>query len=190
MSGMDLSTTDLTTATVRTERLVLRPYSPADVDAVFRACQDPEIERWLPALPEPYTRASAEEFVTGLAVQTRAEGRAMMTALEADGEFVGSAGIHRLSEDGRLGPEIGYWIAPWARSRGYASEASAALAGWAFALGARRVHLFADVDNAPSQAVARRAGFTQEGVVRACLPYRDGREADAMLFGKVAGGAR
>ena len=49
----------------------------------------------------------------------------------------------------RLGPEIGYWTAPWARHRGYAR-------------------------------------FTEEGVVRGCLSYRDGSRADAVLFGRLA----
>ncbi|SEO71401.1 hypothetical protein SAMN05660991_01423 [Trujillonella endophytica] len=39
---MDLSGIDLTTEVVRTERLDLRPYRTADVDAVLTACQDPE----------------------------------------------------------------------------------------------------------------------------------------------------
>lgn len=46
--------------------------------------------------------------------------------------------------------------------------------------------LFTDVANTASQAVARRAGFTEEGVVRGCLAYRDGRRADAVLFGRLA----
>ena len=78
-------------------------------------------------------------------------------------------------------------IAPWARRRGYAAEAARALADWALALGAPRVHLYADVGNTASQAVARRAGFTQEGVVRSCLEYRDGTRGDAVLFGRLAG---
>ncbi|CCH90063.1 protein of unknown function [Modestobacter italicus] len=45
---MDLSDIDLTTEVVRTERLVLRPFRPDDVDAVFTACQDPDIGRWIP----------------------------------------------------------------------------------------------------------------------------------------------
>jgi RimJ/RimL family protein N-acetyltransferase len=49
------------------------------------------------------------------------------------------------------------------------------------------VHLFTDVGNTASQAVAVRAGFTREGVVRACLDQRDGGRADAVLFGRVAG---
>jgi RimJ/RimL family protein N-acetyltransferase len=55
----------------------------------------------------------------------------------------------------------------------------------AFGHGAQRVHLWVDVDNPPSQAAARRAGFTQEGVVRAALDRRDGSRADAVLFGRL-----
>jgi RimJ/RimL family protein N-acetyltransferase len=182
---LDLTGVDLNTAVVRTERLVLRPYRPADVDPVYRACQDPELQRWLTALPSPYTREAAAEFVTGITTRGRAAGTDLSCAVEIDGELVGSAGLHSLTT-GRLGPEIGYWIAPWARRQGYASEAASGLAAWAIDRGAPRVHLFADVENGPSQATARRAGFVQEGVVRACLDYRDGSRGDAALFGRLA----
>jgi RimJ/RimL family protein N-acetyltransferase len=182
---VDLDAVDLTTETLRTERLVLRPYRAEDVDAVHRACQDPDILRWL-TVPSPYTRDDAVEFVEVTTVSARAEKRGLLTAVEADGEFVGSAGVHDLTT-GLLGPGVGYWLAPWARGRGYAAEAARALADWGLERGAARVHLFADVDNAASQAVARRAGFADEGVVRSCLPYRDGSRGDAVLFGRVAG---
>ena len=181
---IDLSAVDLTTEVVRTERLVLRPFRPDDEDAVFTACQAADIQRWATALPSPYTRDDARTFVTGIAPRERASGAGMPAAIEVDGVLVGSAGIHL--HPGRLGPEIGYWVAPAARGHGYAAEAAHALAGWAIGLGAPRVHLFTDVANTPSQSVARRAGFAQEGVVRACLEYRDGTSADAVLWGRIA----
>ena len=107
----------------------------------------------------------------------------MLTAVEADGEFVGSAGLHLTP--GALGPGVGYWIAPWARGHGYAAEAAHALAEWGLALGAPRVHLLADVGNAASQAAAARAGFTREGVLRSCLDYRDGSRGDAVVFSRL-----
>jgi RimJ/RimL family protein N-acetyltransferase len=182
--SLDLSDVDLTTEVVRTERLVLRPYHPDDLEAVHRACQDPDIQYWITAIPVPYTREVARTFVEETTVSERAEGRSLSVAIEADGELVGSSGVYPRSE-GRLGPEIGYWVAPWARGSGYAAEAARALADWAIAHGAPRVHLFADVRNTASLAVARRAGFTQEGVVRACLDYRDGSRGDAALFGRT-----
>jgi RimJ/RimL family protein N-acetyltransferase len=183
--GMDLTGIDLTTETVRTERLVLRPFRPSDVDAILRASQDPETQRWIGALPVPYTVENAREFVEVTAVQDRAEGTGLSTVIEAGGELVGTAGANL--RPGRLGPEIGYSVAPWARRRGYAAEAARALAEWAIGLGAPRVHLYTDVGNGASQAVAQRAGFAPEGIIRSCLPYRDGTRGDAVLFGRLAG---
>ena len=183
--GIDLSALDLTTETIRTQRLVLRPFGPDDVDAVFRASQDPETQRWILSLPLPYTGEAARTFVEDVAMRHRAEGTGLPSVVEADGEFVGTAGLNLVP--GRLGPEIGYSIAPWGRWRGYAAEAARALADWALGRGAPRVHLYTDVGNTASQAVARRAGFTQEGVVRSCLQYRDGTRAHALLFSRLSG---
>jgi RimJ/RimL family protein N-acetyltransferase len=183
--SLDLTAVDLTTEVVRTERLVLRPYRPDDVATVLRACQDAEIQRWISAIPLPYTEEAARAWVCEQAPRERTEGRGMPTLVEADGQLVGSSGVNLVP--GRLGPEIGYWIAPWARGRGYAAEAARALADWALGLGAPRVHLYTDVGNTASPATARRAGFTQEGVVRSCLEYGDGSRADAVLFGLLPG---
>jgi len=179
--AVDLTGVDLTTEVVRTARLVLRPPRQDDADDVFRASQDPESQRWLP-MPIPYTREHAVEFVAQR-IEERAEGRGLLSVIEADGRLVGSAGLH--FPGSLLGPGVGYSVAPWARGHGYAAEAAAALAEWAFAHGAHRVHLLADVANVPSQVVARRAGFVEEGRMRACLPYRDRPHGDAVLFSRL-----
>jgi RimJ/RimL family protein N-acetyltransferase len=182
---VDVSTVDLVSETIRTERLLLRPFRPDDVDAVFRASQDPDTQRWIGQLPVPYRRGDARTFVEDVAPRERSDRTGLSVAIEADGELVGTGGIY--FRGGRLGPEIGYTVAPWARRRGYAAETAHALAEWGLGLGAPRVHLYTDVGNAASQAVAVRAGFHREGVVRAALDYRDGSRADAVLFGRVAG---
>jgi RimJ/RimL family protein N-acetyltransferase len=178
---VDLSGVDLTTETIRTDRLVLRPHRAEDEEAVFAACQDPGIQRWISVIPSPYTLEDARAFVRDVAPGDRAARRAMPVAIEARGRVVGTAGLH--FSPGRLGPEIGYWVAPAERGMGYAAEATRALAAWAFAHGVPRVHLWVDVENSASQAAARRAGCVQEGVVRAVLRERDGSRRDAVLFG-------
>ena len=161
-----------------------RPFRSSDVDAVHRASQDLETQRWSKDLRAPQPSQARAGSLHG-GQRKRSDRTGLSVVLEAAGELVGTAGIYL--RPGRLGPEIGYTVAPWGRRRGYAAEAARALADWGLALGAPRVHLFADVGNAGSQAVARRAGFTDEGVVRSCLPYRDGTRGDAVLFGRVAG---
>ena len=123
---MDLKGVDLTTETLRSERLVLRPHRPDDEDAVFEACQDPGIQRWTSVIPSPYTREDARTFVTELAPGERASRTGMPVVMEADGVLVGTAGVHLRA--GRLGPGIGYWTAPAHRGKGYAAEATRALA--------------------------------------------------------------
>ena len=182
---LSLTGVDLTTEVVRTARLVLRPFRPDDVPAVHRACQDAETQRWISAVPVPYAVEDARSFVEDVAMRQRVEGTALSVVVEADGLFAGTAAL--VLRSGRLGPEIGYTIAPWARGRGHAAEAADGLASWAFAHGASRVHLFTDVDNTASQAVAHRAGFVREGVVRGCLARRDGTRTDAVLFGRLPG---
>jgi RimJ/RimL family protein N-acetyltransferase len=185
LTALDLSGVDVATETVRTERLLLRPFRSDDVDAVHRASQDPESQRWISAMPVPYTREDARRFVEEQAMRERTDRTGLSVVVEDDDGLAGTAGIYLRA--GRLGPEIGYSIAPWARGRGYATETARALADWGLAHGAPRVHLYVDVRNAPSLAVARRAGFTQEGVVRGCLEYRDGVRGDAALFGRLPG---
>jgi RimJ/RimL family protein N-acetyltransferase len=186
VSGMDLRGIDLTTEVVRTERLVLRPFRPDDVEAVFTACQDPDIGRWIPAVGSSYSREDAVSWVTREAPGERAAGTGLTVAIEADGRLVGSTGVHRIGQH-PLGPEVGYWIGPEGRGHGYAAEAAHAMAEWAIGLGAPRVYLVADVANTGSQQVARRAGFSQEGVLRSYLHYRDGSLADAALFSRLPG---
>ena len=48
--------------------------------------------------------------------------------LKDDGEFLGRAGLHAI---GNAEPELGIWIKETAQSRGFGSEAIAALAAWA-----------------------------------------------------------
>jgi RimJ/RimL family protein N-acetyltransferase len=185
VTGMDLSSMDLSTEVVRTERLVLRPFREDDVEAVFAGCQDPDVQRWI-NIPVPYTRDDARAYVLEDSPVERRAGTGTNLAIEVDGRVVGSTGVHRIGQH-PMGPEIGYWIAPEARGRGYAAETTHALAEWALGLGAHRVYLVADVRNTGSQAVARRAGFGQEGVLRSYLAYRDGSRGDAALFAKLPG---
>jgi RimJ/RimL family protein N-acetyltransferase len=181
-AAVDLAGVDLTTEVLRTARLVLRPPRQDDADDIARASQDPVSQRWLP-IPGPYTRDDAVAFIAHQ-TEERAQGRGLLCIVEADGRLVGTAGLH--FPGSLLGPGIGYTIAPWARGHGYAAEAARALAEWAIAHGAHRVHLLADVANVPSQQVARRAGFREEGRMRACIPYRDRPHGDAVLFSRLS----
>ena len=82
---------------------------------------------------------------------------------------------------------VGYWLAPHARGRGIATRAVRLLARWAFAdLGIERLQLTCGPDNAASQRVAERAGFTREGVLRSQIAFKGGRR-DTVVFSLLPG---
>jgi len=77
--------------------------------------------------------------------------------------------------------QFGYWIAPSARGRGYATRSVLLMTGWLFGLGAARVLLTIVAENDPSVAVARRAGFVHEGTMRSHGVWQ-GLRCDVMWF--------
>ncbi|HEX3336541.1 MAG TPA: GNAT family N-acetyltransferase [Jatrophihabitans sp.] len=144
------------------DRLLLRRWCPDDADRVHDVMQDASMSRFL-ALPDPYTRAAAIQFVTELGHEGRGDGTGLGSAVveKGSGRVVGSASL-RLAGD----PEVGYWIAPDARGKGYATEATRVLANFGFAVGLRRVRVSCDVRNLASVRAALAAGFGFEGVSR------------------------
>jgi RimJ/RimL family protein N-acetyltransferase len=174
-------------ARLATERLALRPFADDDVPDVARACSDEETQRWLP-LPDPYTEDDARLWctVTSHELRTSGSGLQRATVERTTGRLVGSFGlVHTDWRD--LSTEVGYWVAPWGRGRGFATEAARALSEWALhEQGFERVQLRAATGNAASNRVAEKAGFTREGVARNAGTVPGGR-VDLVVWSLVAG---
>ncbi|MBR7826385.1 GNAT family N-acetyltransferase [Actinospica sp. MGRD01-02] len=157
--------------TLRTERLLLRPWAEADIDAITAACQDPEIQRYVP-IPAPYSRTDAEVFVREVLPAGRAAGTDVVFGVfDADTALpVASVGLHRIKHlDAPCGgtAEIGYWATPAARGLGYTTEAVREVCRWAFAdLALARVEWLALAGNEGSWRVVEKLGFTREGTLR------------------------
>jgi RimJ/RimL family protein N-acetyltransferase len=168
-------------------RLQLRPFWASDAEAVYAACQDPDIQRWT-TVPVPYGRADAEFFTAANSVDGWAAGTGNSLAVTdaTTGELLGAVKLDISdAEDGIA--EIGYWVAPGARGRGIATQATGVVARWAFgALGIARLEWYAEVGNDVSRRVAEKAGFTVEGVLRDRVRGRDGSRADAWIGSLLA----
>ena len=164
--------------------LVLREWRLADVPALTRACQDPEIPRWT-VVPSPYLERHARDFIAGCAGD-RAAGRELALAIvDREDRLLGAIGVGRFDwDDGKA--EIGYWIAREARRRAVGVRAVRLLARWALTeLGLERIELLANPENVASQRLAERAGFTREGTLRRYRRRRGERE-DLVMFSLLA----
>ena len=164
--------------------IVLREWRRADIPALLPLLDDPAIRRTLPLIPDPYTTADAEEYVSKSRVNLTA-GTAMALAIVVDGDLAGSIDLRLGGLDSGSG-EIGYWVAAPARRRGGASTATRLLSDFGFeALGLRRLELNAEVTNVASRRAAEKAGFELEGVRRAWRIVH-GVPADFALYARLA----
>ena len=157
--------------------LLLSAPTGADVERIAGICQDPDIQEWT-TVPRGYTRADAEDFVTGTVVKGWRSGAELTWAVREErpggAVLVGMTGL-----SGRVGGvwEIGYWLDPAARGRGTASRAARALVEAAFdpdgplrAAALRwRCDIHDGVPNWASWRVAWGLGFRREGRVRSFL---------------------
>ncbi len=144
---------------LRTERLVLRPFEPADADAFAVGWASEEWTSLL--LSRPMNRAEVGEMVrrrmdagdgtfVGLVVATH------------DGTVVGDSMLH-LQGTGLTEGEIGWTILPGSGGRGYATEAARAVLRLGFEhFGLRRVVANLDARNDRSAALCERLGMRRE----------------------------
>ncbi|MCY4753379.1 GNAT family N-acetyltransferase [Pelomonas aquatica] len=145
---------------------------------------------WMPWAQEAPTAESSERVVRRMQADfiMRRDLCFQIYARRADGSpgrMLGGAGLHRIDWAVRRF-EVGYWIRPEAAGQGHVGEAVRLLAALAFEqLGARRVEIRCDPRNVKSRAVAERAGFELEGVLRRHGLDVDGRPCDTCVFSRL-----
>ncbi len=173
-----------------TDRVIaLRAWTLDDLGFVVKVFEDPEVSRYSPTIPFPYTSADALSwFETNEA--TRLAGTALRFAVidAATEEPVGAIGLNQVSELLKSA-NVGYSLAPEARGHGYITRAVRVLARWAFdSLGLARLELTTDPENFAAQRVAERCGFRQEGHLRSHVLVRhSGQRRDSLVYGLLPG---
>ncbi len=148
--------------TLRTERLVLSMPTLSDVDAVFAACQDVQLQRFVP-VPVPYERAHAQGFVVGLVPQWWRDDVEYTFGIRVsdDAPLLGVVSWQR-----EVGA-VGYWLAAEHRGRGVMTEALGAVIGWVFERHPTDEVWWEAVEgNVGSAIVAQRCGFHWKGFGR------------------------
>ena len=166
---------------MRTERLLLRPHHPDDVDDLLVFHADPEIVRYVPW--EVMDRDAVVAFVEkrmGL-VRADEDGAWVVYAIESRtgasaGTVIGEVLLKRADAAAGIA-ELGYAVAAHAQGAGFASEAVAAMLGLgATAFGVTEVHAIVDERNAPSIRLLERFGFGYDG------PYPDDVEPQLVRY--------
>ncbi|SDT56455.1 Protein N-acetyltransferase, RimJ/RimL family [Paenibacillaceae bacterium GAS479] len=171
-------------------RLLIRAPRFGDGQAVNEAILESldQLKPWMPWAQSAPTQEQSEVNIrqATLAFQERSNLRLMLIDKQT-GRLVGSSGLHRINWDNRSF-EIGYWVRASEAGKGYITEAVQAISAFAATqLAANRIEIRCDSLNTPSANVARRCGFTLEGILRQSCRNTQGGLEDTMVFSKVRG---
>ncbi len=150
---------------IETDRLILRPWRPEDLEPFAELNADPEVMAYFPAvLSRQESDATAARVRQGI---DRVGYGFFAVEVKEGPSFVGMIGINVPSYSAWMpcGPclEVGWRLSRTAWGKGYASEGARACLGLGFqVLQVTRIHSFTTVGNTRSRAVMQRIGMERD----------------------------
>jgi len=141
--------------------------------------------RWMPWVERGRTEDDVRAFIATVE-ERRALDRGECYAIVVKEDFAGAVDVHDVNREHDVAA-LGYWLGSVFGGRGIMTRAVRATAERAFSR--HRIHrleLYASVENKPSRAVAERAGFTLEAILRERLWSPSGHHDDAALYVRFA----
>ncbi|MGW3352966.1 GNAT family N-acetyltransferase [Nonomuraea rubra] len=150
-----------------TSRLVLRPFTADDLDAVHAYESRPDVARYLywAARDRDATRAALAQRVTRTALNDDGDAIDLAVTLRHSGRLIGSCLLIWTSKAHRQG-EIGYILHPDHHGHGYATEAASAMLHLGFTqLGLHRITGRLDARNTASARVLEKLHMRREATL-------------------------
>lgn len=151
---------------IATERLVLRPFTTADFDALYAYQSRPDVARWLEwdARTDDEVRAALAKKVAAVTLEEEGDVLALAMIRKDTGALIGDVILCLVSAEHRTG-EIGYIVHPDHQGLGYTTEACREVLRIGFEdNGLHRVIGRLDVRNMGSARVLEKLGMRREAL--------------------------
>ena len=165
---------------LHTERLLLRPFTSDDAEAFYNYAKNPNVgprAGWKPHASKKESAAILKElFLNRQGIWA--------IVLKKENLLIGSIGLtsdsKRTPSDVRM---LGYSLDEPCWGRGYTTEAVKAVLGYGFGpMMLALISAYSYPDNAGSQRVLEKCGFSREGTIRRAEKLYDGQIRDLICF--------
>ncbi len=170
------------TQTIRTQRLILRRFTPQDAEPMFRTwASDSRVTRFLTW--EPHESAEVTRTILKGWCSLYANPAYYHWGIEWNGRLIGGISVVRQNEQHEVA-ELGYCIGADYWGQGIATEAAEAVIDYLMAqVGAHRVTIKHAMQNGASGRVAEKCGMRYEGTLRGEFKAADGTYWDIAVHG-------
>jgi len=151
---------------ITTERLVLRPFTAEDFDALYAYQSRPDVATWLEwdARTEDEVRVALGKKIASVAIAEDGDGLVLAITERGSGRLVGDVILYLVSAEQRTA-EIGYIVHPEHQGQGYTTEACREMLRIAFEdLELHRVIGRIEPRNVASARVLEKLGMRREAV--------------------------
>ena len=173
--------------TLETARLTLREMNLDDDEFYLSHCSDPVVVDMM-ARDAPATIDLARRRLSTYCIDPFRENTGIRWGIETRDErkLIGTIGYHDWVKERGYNARMGYDLMNEYRNKGLMTEAMTAAVEFGFTgMRLNRIVIHIDRRNLPSQALARKLGFTYEGTLRENA-YFHGRFLDDMVFSMLA----
>ncbi|HVK19915.1 MAG TPA: GNAT family N-acetyltransferase [Actinokineospora sp.] len=172
---------------IKTRRLVLRPFTMDDLDALHAIQSREDVVKYL--YWEPRTRDETEtalrEWLTRTVLEKEGDSLRLAVTLADTGELIGDVMLNWISEQ-HQGGEIGYIFHPDHKGKGYAGEAAVEMLKVGFdQVGLHRIIGRLDADNRASGRLLERLGMRFEARFKE-NEFVKGKWADEAVYAMLA----
>lgn len=172
------------TQTLKTERLLLRKFTPADAQDMWdNWAKDQRVTKYLTWLP--HENIETTQYVLSLWCKDYEKDDYYQWAIEYDGKVIGSISVVRYMNENDSA-ELGYCMGFDYWGKGIMTEAAKAVIAFLFdEVGTNRVAICHAVKNPASGKVAQKCGLTFEGTHKEEFKTTWGEYLDISYYGIV-----
>jgi [ribosomal protein S5]-alanine N-acetyltransferase len=158
---------------IRTERLLLRQFTDADLENVFKGLSHPDVIPYY-GISFDSLEATKEQMAWYAELERTGTGIWWAICSPDNTAFYGAAGFNNLAEQHKKA-EIGFWLLPEYWSKGIITETIPLICSYAFReLGLHRIESQVETENTNSKKVMAKLRFRHEGTMQDC-EFKNGR---------------
>ena len=170
-------------ATIKTERLLLRPIAQNDIHNIYKGLSHQDVIKYY-GVSFTSLEATEEQMIWYKELEETETGIWWAVCSLDDQTFYGAGGFNNLSKQHKKA-EIGFWLLPQFWGKGLMQEAFPIICNYGFEkLGLNRIEGFVESENINCKKAVEKLNFKLEGIMRDC-EIKDGKPLSIAIYSKL-----